>query len=206
MKFNDLEKGFFWGTRFFTLVAVLASLGGALLMFYIGAENTLAAFSQQLGAEPSSLEGLPEDEATVISLMVALDNFLIGVVLLFFAYGVYGLFVRPDFNSRDLGLPEWMHVEQIGQLKQTIAEVIIVVLFVLFLRIALQTFQSGAEPPSLLRIGWFLMLPFSILMLAGGLRLVELHPKPRRTGPPKLTGRITPAQDDEARDEKAAAK
>jgi len=142
----------------------------------------------------------------VISLMVALDNFLIGVVLLFFAYGVYGLFVRPDFNSRDLGLPEWMHVEQIGQLKQTIAEVIIVVLFVLFLRIALQTFQSGAEAPSLIRIGWFLMLPLSILMLAGGLRLVELHPKPRRIGPAKPTGRITPAQNDGDEDSGAQSK
>ncbi len=198
MKFNDLEKAFFWGTRFFTLIAVAASLGGALLMFYIGAENTFAAFSQQFGERPVPVEGLPEDEATVISLMVALDNFLIGVVLLFFAYGVYGLFVRPDFNSRDLGLPEWMHVEQIGQLKQTIAEVIIVVLFVLFLRIALQTFQSGAEAPSLARLGWFLMLPLSILMLAGALRLVELHPKLRPSRPAKPTGRITPAQDEEA--------
>ena len=27
MKFNDLEKGFFWATRFFPLVAVAASLG-----------------------------------------------------------------------------------------------------------------------------------------------------------------------------------
>lgn len=204
MKFNGLEKGFFWATRFFTLIAVAASLGGALLMFYIGAENTLAAFSQQFGARPEPMEGLPEDEATVISLMVALDNFLIGVVLLFFAYGVYGLFIRPDFNSRDLGLPEWMHVEQIGQLKQTIAEVIIVVLFVLFLRVALQAFQAGVGEPSFTRIGGFLMLPVSILVLAGALRLVELHPKVRPSSPPNPTGRITPAQDDEAKDEEAA--
>ncbi|WP_133162357.1 YqhA family protein [Hyphococcus luteus] len=198
MTFNRLEKLFFWTTRLFTLVAVIASLGGALIMFYLGAENTYSAFEHQFDPSPTKpVEGLPADEATVISLMVALDNFLIGVVLLFFAYGVYGLFIRPEFNSRDLGLPEWMHVEQIGQLKQTIAEVIFVVLFVLFLRIALQTFQSGALEPSMQRIGWFLMLPFSILMLAGALRLVELHPKPRRSNPAKHKGRITPSQDDE---------
>ncbi len=196
MTVNKYEKLFFWTTRLFTLVAVAASLGGALLMFYIGAENTVAAFSQQFDPAPESVEGLPEDEATVISLMVALDNFLIGVVLLFFAYGVYGLFVRPDFNSSDLGLPEWMHVEQIGQLKQTIAEVIIVVLFVLFLRVALQTFQSGAMEPTPARIGWFLMLPFSIFVLAAALRLVELHPKPRLGAPTKHKERITPAKDD----------
>ncbi len=197
MDFNRIERLFFWATRLTTLVAVMASLGGALIMFYIGAENTFSAFEHQFDPSPAKpVEGLPEDEATVINLMVALDNFLIGVVLLFFAYGVYGLFIRPDFNSSDLGLPEWMHVEQIGQLKQTIAEVIFVVLFVLFLRIALQTFQSGAPNPSLAQIGWFLMLPFSILMLAGALRLVELHPKPRRGNPAASRGRITPAHDD----------
>lgn len=197
MTLNDIEKLFFWTTRLFTLVAVLASLAGALIMFYLGADNTYAAFEHQFHSSPGKpVDGLPADEATVISLMVALDNFLIGVVLLFFSYGVYGLFIRPEFNSRDLGLPEWMHVEQIGQLKQTIAEVILVVLFVLFLRIALQSFQSGAAELSLARIGGFLMLPFSILMLAGALKLVELHPKPRRGNPPKTSGRITPAQDD----------
>ncbi|MCK5749383.1 MAG: YqhA family protein, partial [Oricola sp.] len=95
-----------------------------------------------------------------------------------------------------LGLPEWMHVEQIGQLKQTIAEVIIVVLFVLFLRIALQTFEGGVGEPSLRKIGGFLMLPVAILVLAGALRLVELHPKPRAGNPAKPPSRMTPAQDD----------
>ncbi|MAW82105.1 MAG: hypothetical protein CMI63_17850 [Parvularcula sp.] len=179
MKFNQVEKFFFMATRLFTLVAVAASLGGALLMFYLGAENTFNAFAHQFTTSPKPVEGLPDDEATVISLMVALDNFLIGVVLLFFGYGVYGLFVRPDFNSRDLGLPEWLHVDQIGQLKQTLAEVIVVVLFVLFLRVALQTFQSGAGAITLADVGRFLMLPLAIVLLAAALRLVELHPKPR---------------------------
>lgn len=179
MKINRVEKFFFTATRLFTLVAVAASLGGALLMFYLGAENTFNAFAHQFTTSSKPVEGLPDDEATVISLMVALDNFLIGVVLLFFGYGVYGLFVRPDFNSRDLGLPEWLHVDQIGQLKQTLAEVIVVVLFVLFLRVALQTFQSGAGAITLAGIGRFLMLPLAIVLLAAALRLVELHPKPR---------------------------
>ncbi|WP_425408369.1 YqhA family protein [Hyphococcus sp.] len=183
MNFNHFEKNLFRITRLFTLIAVAASLGGALLMFYIGAESTYAAFAQQFTPAPEPVEGLPEDESTVVSLMVALDNFLIGVVLLFFSYGVYGLFVRPDFNSRDLGLPEWLHVEQIGQLKQTIAEVIIVVLFVLFLRVALQTFQGGAPSPTFESMAWFLLLPVSILLLAAALRLVELHPKQRGANP-----------------------
>lgn len=179
MHFSRLERLFFLFTRLFTLIAVLASLAGALLMFYLGAENTVLAFVQILSAHSAPVEGLPVDEAVVISLMVALDRFLLGVVLLFFGYGVYGLFVRPDLNSRELGLPEWLHVEQIGQLKQTLAEVIIIVLFVLFLRVALQTFHAGGGDMSLADMGRFLMLPLAIAFLAGALRLVELHPKPK---------------------------
>lgn len=178
---NRIEASIFRATRLLTLIAVAASLAGALLMFMLGAEETFTAFNQQYFTNTDLVEGLSEDEATVISLMVALDRFLIGVVLLFFAYGVYGLFVRPDLSSRELGLPDWMHVDQIGQLKQTLAEVIIVVLFVLFLRIALQTFHGGGMSMSLIGIGRFLMLPFAILLLAAALRLVELHPKPVRS-------------------------
>lgn len=176
---NRIERLFFGATRLFTLSAVLASLAAALLMFYLGLQSTIEAFAQQFFPPVQGADALPPDESTVISLMVALDRFLLGLVLLFFGYGVYGLFVRPHFSSRDLGLPEWLHVDQIGQLKQTLAEVIIVVLFVLFLRIALQTFHGDGLELSPVGIARFLVLPVAILLLAGALRLVALHPKPR---------------------------
>ncbi|WP_439620796.1 YqhA family protein [Hyphomonas sp.] len=61
----------------------------------------------------------------------------------------------PDATSRELILPDWMHMDQIGQLKQTLAEVIVVVLFVPFLRVALQTFRAGGMEMSLVGIGRF---------------------------------------------------
>lgn len=184
MTINGWERRILSGTRFFTLAAVIASFAGALLMFFMGLTSTWEAFAAQFIPEPTSeaAEELPEAEATVISLMVALDRFMLGVVLLYFGYGVYSLFVRPKHSSAELGLPEWLHVTQIGQLKQTLAEVIIVVLFVLFLRVALETFQGGELGYT--QIARFLILPVSILLLAGALRLVELHPKPRRTPHP----------------------
>lgn len=179
MNLNHFEKLFFRATRLFTLIAVLASLGAALLMFFLGATSTIEAFTRQFFQSADLSGDLPPDESTVVSLMVALDRFLVGLVLLFFGYGVYGLFVRPHYSSRDLGLPEWLHVDQIGQLKQTLAEVIIVVLFVLFLRVALQTFQGPGLEMSAVGIARFLALPAAILLLAGALRLAALHPKPR---------------------------
>ena len=113
---------------------------------------------------------LPGEEATIVMLIGALDRFLIAIVLLFFGYGIYTLFVRPDSTPSDLGLPRWLHVERIGQLKQTLAEVIIVVLFVLFLRVALETFVASDPDLSWLDAGKF-------LLLAWALKLAELHPK-----------------------------
>lgn len=173
---RQTERSALVATRFVALVAVVASFAGALLMFWLGLSNTWRAFSIQIAPHDTAM---PVEDVTVIHLIGALDRFLIAIVLLFFAYGIYVLFVRPTATPKQLGLPEWLHVESIGQLKQTLAEVIIIVLFVLFLRVALQTF--GAGNPDL---GWedlaaVLLLPVSILLLAVALKMAELHPKPR---------------------------
>ena len=68
--------------------------------------------------------------------------------------------------------------ESIGQLKQILAEVIIIVLFVLFLRVALETYVSGAPDFDLTEVLGFLALPIAIVLLAAGLKMAQLHPKP----------------------------
>ena len=175
MKERKIEQTVFRVTRLLTLSAVAASFLGALLMFYLGILNTAEAFSLQIGGEISEDSSLPRAELTVIMLMDALDRFLIGMVLLFFSYGVYGLFIRPELTAEEMGLPDWMHVDHIGQLKQTIAEVIIVVLFVLFLRVALDEFHATGGTRSMVGVARFLMLPVAILLLSAALKFVELH-------------------------------
>lgn len=179
-KGHPAERRFFSATRWLTLTAVLGALAGAILMFWLGISNTAAAYRLLLfGEKPAEdgAAGLPPDEATVITLMDALDRFLIGIVLLFFAYGIYNLFIRPDLDSSDIGLPRWLHVERIGQLKQTLAEVILVVLFVLFLRVALQTFHGEGEALDGAGAIRFMLLPAAIVLLAASLRLARLNRK-----------------------------
>lgn len=177
MDWNRIERQVLSGTRLITLVAVVCSFAGALLMTFLGLINTLEAFHIQLGGVETELPG---EEATIVLLIGALDRFLIGIVLLFFGYGIYTLFVRPDSTPSDLGLPRWLHVERIGQLKQTLAEVIIVVLFVLFLRVALETFSAQSPDLTWREAVKILLLPLSILMLSAALKLAELHPKTRK--------------------------
>jgi len=101
---------------------------------------------------------------------------LIAIVLLYFAYGVYSLFVREQ-QEPELSIPQWLRVQHIGQLKQVVAEVIIVVLFVLFLRVALRAFQDPDLSLTWVQVATFLLLPVATALLSLSLRLVALHPK-----------------------------
>lgn len=174
MDTRGIEKRVAIIARLATFLAVFASSVGAMLMIAIGVMETGEAFVLQLAPEQT---GLPAGDATAIHLITALDRFLMAIVLLYFAYGIYLLFVRPEDHSTDLGIPKWLDVEGIDQLKQTLAEVIIVVLFVLFLRVALETFIAQGPDLSWRALLKLLTLPFSIFLLAAALKLAELHPK-----------------------------
>lgn len=172
-----IEKLVFKITRVSALAAIFASWVGAILMFVLGVTLTYDAFiAIAFGHSETGLD-LPRDEATVIYLIEALDRFLIAVVLIYFGFGLYGLFIRPGQQPSDIGFPDWLHVDSIGELKQTVAEVIIVILFVLFLSVAFQTFHSDLETITLSEVARLLLLPVSILLLAAALKLAELNPK-----------------------------
>lgn len=175
MSLRRIERRIVAGTRFFTMIAVVGSLAGSVLMFFLGIASTYGAFR-------SVFLYSPDDEnvfgaAAMIGVIGSLDLFLIAIVLLYFAYGVYSLFIHPEEGEEELALPAWLRVTQIGQLKQVVAEMIIVILFVLFLRQALQMFSADA-PLAWREIATLAVLPFSTLLLGIALRLVELHPKP----------------------------
>ena len=195
-----IERRIVVGSRFMTVIAVVGSLAGSLLMFCLGMVNIYNAFRFTLfGPGETDIEA-GEDIATlgeslaIISVIEGLDRFLIAIVLLYFSYGVYSLFIHPEEREKDLKLPAWLRVKQIGQLKQVVAEVIIVVLFVLFLRVALRIFQDPNLTLTWLQMGTIALLPFCTLLLGLALRLVQLHPKPIRLRGEEAPGPADPVQ------------
>lgn len=173
---QSFERIVVLSSRYLSIVAVIGSLAGSILMFFLGSYNIYLAFSQVL--QFPEYEGSNFGSAAVISVIEGLDRFLIAIVLLYFAYGVYTLFLHPESSRQELALPDWLRVGHIGQLKQVVAEVIIVVLFVLFLRLTLEAFSHGGGALELRHLATLLLLPVSIVLLALALRLVQLHPKP----------------------------
>jgi uncharacterized membrane protein YqhA len=174
LDFRKFEHRVILAARYLTLVAVLGSSVGALLMLGLGSLDIVIAV-REFGIDTQAEGMFGRQSLAVIAVVEALDRFLIALVLIYFGYGVYSLFIRG--NPDDESVPQWLHVHQMGQLKQVIAELIIVVLFVLFLRVALKSFGHADTPGTWLQAFRILLLPLCIALLALSLKLVQLHPK-----------------------------
>jgi len=125
--------------RWLTAVAVMFSAIGAAIMFVIGSVTTVKSIGVYLGL--FGLKALSSDAAlkASVELISALDQFLLGLVLLVFAYGVFGLFVVADREKwesarTEIRAPDWLKVTSVTDLKIKLLEVITVLLAVLFLK------------------------------------------------------------------------
>ncbi len=160
-------------TRWFSVVVVLSSLVGALLMFVIGASNTAEAVLQYLEMMPV-LEGAADAApvgkqasprvAANLQLLESLDNGLTGLTFLYFAYGIYSLFLT---NTNTVSAaPRWLKVENIASLKKTLMEVVAVLLAIMFVRVLAEKILLGD-------LHWELLtIPISITAIALGTRLM----------------------------------
>jgi uncharacterized membrane protein YqhA len=142
------------------LVLLVPSIGaglGALLMFWLGAAKVLmAARELAVGGDATAVVG---------AVMGATDAFLFGVVLLIFAYAITFGFVLELTAEQRQTLPAWMRVEGVTELKHTLVEVVLVYLVVEF---ATDWAQTEAHPT------WeALLMPVSILLIAGAFRLLK---------------------------------
>lgn len=86
-------------------------------------------------------------------LIKSLDTFLIAFVLFIFAHGVFTLFIsnKQPVDADKENVLGWIKTPNIGHLKNVLAEVIVIILFVKFL-----------------------ILPVSILLLSLGLKFLNL--------------------------------
>jgi len=148
--------------RYVSLTAVIASGLGSILMFFMGAVKTLLAYLAYF----KGIADQPDVSAkqAITYMIQAIDIFLIGLVLMIFAGGIYHLFVRrPESDSAELN--SWVKITSIGQLKRILVELVIVILFVRTLEAAL-VIEVGAYK-------WEnLVLPLGILMLALALKFM----------------------------------
>ena len=171
----DLARSFF-SLRYISIIAVISSFIGAVLLFVLGALKIAGALGVMLfGGDPVRLmiEAHGAEAATsgvVILVINAVDSFLFALILLIFSYGIYTLFINSDFAQSDT-YPRWIRIRSIGQLKLYLTQVVITILFVQFLEIVIVNGEHLLDWSAI-------VLPAGILCLAGAIYLMQAgHPE-----------------------------
>jgi uncharacterized membrane protein YqhA len=141
---------------------------GSLLLFVVGSLKTINAFRVVI------FNYIPEDKAhlhpadiATTYLIKSLDTFLIALVLFIFAHGVYTLFISNKKVEDGNDVLKWIRTPNIGHLKNVLAEVIVIILFVKFLEVVFVNIDN---------LKWEIaILPISIVLLALGLKFLSLN-------------------------------
>ncbi len=160
----------FYIFRYISLIAIICSLIGSLLLFFIGAWKTYNAFQIVFfDYIPIGSEHLQSIDNATIYIMKSLDTFLIALALFIFAYGIFTLFIANRNDIKENGVLKWINIPNIGHLKNILAEVIIIILFVVFLEIIVENMHN---------LKWeFLIIPISVLLLTLGLKFLKFESK-----------------------------
>jgi uncharacterized membrane protein YqhA len=112
-------------SRFLIILAVLGTFVASATLQVFGLLRVAAVIIDLVSAgdvSSTAAKGLIANTVAII------DIFLIGTVLFVISAGLYQLFVQ-----RDVGLPEWLKIESLDDLKDNLTEVIIVAILVAFL-------------------------------------------------------------------------
>jgi len=156
----------FYMFRYFSFIAIICSLLGSLLLFFIGAWKTYNAikiiFFDYI---PEGNEHLNSIDNATIYIMKSLDTFLIALAFFIFAYGIFTLFISNKNDIEDKGVLKWISIPNIEHLKNILAKVIIIILFVIFLEVVIENINN---------LKWeFLIIPISVLLFALGLKFLK---------------------------------
>ncbi|HYG65416.1 MAG TPA: YqhA family protein [Thermoanaerobaculia bacterium] len=157
---------FLWSSRYLIIVAVLASLAGAVAMLYVATVDAVELISHlpdyHRAADPDQRMALRSGVVTHIVEMV--DGYLLASIMLIFSLGLYELFISgidPAVGSENKS--RVLVIENLDDLKDRLAKVVLLILIVKFFEQVLSlTFETPLE---------LLYLAVGIALVAGALFL-----------------------------------
>ncbi|MEM8717745.1 MAG: YqhA family protein [Cyanobacteria bacterium P01_G01_bin.39] len=128
-RFNKIELFFealIWNFRFFILAPVIFSLLSALRLIVIGTIDIWAGLT--IAIDPQDPEGELTIK-TVAYIIGGVDYYLIGIVLLIFAFGIYELFIS-EITLKHQDDSSILQSNSLEELKGKLVNVIVVALIV----------------------------------------------------------------------------
>ena len=136
-----------WKTRLLVLLPVVFGLIGAGILFVVASIDIFKVFVYTLDVYFNGLHPENFHEEIVSKIIGAVDLYLIAVVMLIFAFGIYELFIsKIDAADNSPAGNNILAIHSLDQLKDKIAKVIIMVLVVNYFQRVLHTsYQTPLE-------------------------------------------------------------
>ena len=135
-----------WNSRFIVILAVVFGLIGAVILFAVASIDIIVTAKYVVttylsGAHPENFH-----QDVIGGIIGAVDLYLIGVVMLLFAFGLYELFISEIDVAKESKHDETqlLAIHSLDQLKDKISKVIVMVLVVGFFQKVGYTQYSGA--------------------------------------------------------------
>ncbi|BAU40783.1 hypothetical protein O77CONTIG1_00589 [Leptolyngbya sp. O-77] len=130
-KVEQIFEAILWKFRLFTLLPVIFGLISSLMFFVLGSFEVIEGISHNFVFGESG----SHDAALIASKVIGgIDNYLIGVVLLIFSFGIYELFVSPlDIRDQYADI-RILRITTLNQLKAKLLQVIVMALVVSFFK------------------------------------------------------------------------
>jgi uncharacterized membrane protein YqhA len=142
--FERIFEGALWKTRLFVYIAVVCSMLAAVGLFYITMVDvyyTLIHLVHYAGLDDSARAELRAD--TVAHVVGSVDGFLLAIVMLIFAFGIYELFISDIDCAKDDRSSRVLVIESLDDLKSRLASVILMILVVIFFEHAIHLKPHG---------------------------------------------------------------
>ena len=136
---HKLIENLLWKSRFIVILAVIFSFAGSVILFIIASLDVVSVGKYVIttllsGAHPDHFH-----EDIVSGVIEAIDLYLIAVVLLIFAFGIYELFISKIEAADIEKSSSVLIISSLDQLKDKLAKVIIMVLVVNYFQRVLHT-------------------------------------------------------------------
>ncbi|RDH82454.1 MAG: hypothetical protein DIZ80_09180 [endosymbiont of Galathealinum brachiosum] len=152
---------FLWKSRLVVLAAVIISLVSSLAMFYMATIDSAYMISHLVEYPTlADAERIALRSTTITHVVELIDGYLLAIVLLIFALGLYELFIsKIDDAENAENASQVLVINSLDDLKARLSKVIVMILIVKFFEHAL---------------GMHFKSPVDLLAFAAGIALIGL--------------------------------
>ncbi len=157
---KDFFEKMLWGSRYLTLLAVWSCIVGMAMLFVLSAIDMSKLLMEFINVYVMGHEVEGFHTLVVSHVITAVDDFLLAMVLLIFALGVYELHIsKIEYARQSDAAGSILQIKSLDDLKDRLGKVILMILIVAFFKNVIHVEFNA---------------PLDILYMGSGIALVAL--------------------------------